>query len=134
MRFLKVSQGELIRIRDLYESVMSHACHGLFFREGSVFGEELVKIAQQDRLKYFETAKNLLKARGWVDEIEFTEDAVSVAGGIEVSSSQNTTCHRLRGILRNLYEAHHNAKVHCVEVECESTGAQRCSFKIERIS
>jgi len=134
VRFLKVSQSEMIRIRDLYESVMSHACHGLFFREGSVFGEEIVRIAQQDRLKYFETSKNLLKARGWVDEVDFEEEAATVKGGIEVSKSANTTCHRLRGILRNIYEGHHNAKVHCVEVECESTGAPKCSFRIERIS
>ena len=39
---------EFDQIRGLYESVMSHACHGLFFREGQAFGEIITKIAKTD--------------------------------------------------------------------------------------
>jgi predicted hydrocarbon binding protein len=132
-KFLKVSQSELTKIRQLYESVMSHACHGLFFREGEVYGEEITKISLQDRLRFFETARNLIKARGWADEIAFAENSAEAHGSIEVCKSDMATCHRMRGIIRNLYEAHLNTKVHCVEVECESTGAPRCLFKVERV-
>jgi predicted hydrocarbon binding protein len=75
----------------------------------------------------------LIKARGWADEITFGENSAEAHGSIEVCKSEMATCHRIRGIIRNLYEAHLNTKVHCVEVECESTGAPRCLFKVERV-
>ena len=51
-RLVKISQEELDSVRKLYESVMSYACHGLFFREGMVLADEIVKglPANQDPL------------------------------------------------------------------------------------
>lgn len=83
-RHLKISQDELKKIRDLYETVMSHACHGLFFREGNIFGVEIMDAAVKTPYKFFETATEMLKARGWVEDIKFTDDSVTVKGSIEV--------------------------------------------------
>jgi len=73
MKFVKLSQAEFDEIRKLYEGVMAQACYGLFFREGMILGDEISKIALQEPEKYFETCANLLRARGWVDNIVFQE-------------------------------------------------------------
>ena len=53
MRYVKLNQSELHRVKELYEGVMSHACHGLFFKEGSVLGADMADEALKDRAKYF---------------------------------------------------------------------------------
>ena len=53
MRHAKISKMEFIKMRKLYESVMSNACNGLFFSEGRVFGEEIAEIAEKDKDKFF---------------------------------------------------------------------------------
>ena len=57
-------------------------------------------------------------------------DGEIVKGSIEASRGDQPTCHRLRGILRKLYEVYMDKKIYCQEVECESTGKDRCVFKI----
>ena len=68
MRQVKLDQDELRQIKELYEGVMSHACHGLFFKEGSVLGAPMAEAALKDRAHYFERAGQELKERGWVTE------------------------------------------------------------------
>ena len=53
MRFVRISQTEMEKIRRLYESVMSKASHGLFYREGNTFGREIVKMAGENSENYF---------------------------------------------------------------------------------
>ena len=65
MKFVRISKMEFDKIRGLYESVMSHACHGLFFREGFAFGEIIAQIARADGGDYYMTAGRLIKGRGW---------------------------------------------------------------------
>lgn len=129
-RHVMISQEELRDIRELYEGVMSQASHGLFFKEGCIIGIGIASLASRDRAVYFETCGKLLKERNWVREVEFGPDTVTVRGSIEVSKSDRPTCHRLRGILRKLYEVHGGKNVYCQEVECESTGKEACVFKI----
>lgn len=133
MKFVKLSQSEFAEIRKLYEGVMSQACYGLFFREGMILGEEMSKIALQEPEKYFEICANLLRARGWVDNIVFEESTAVAEGSIEASSEANgnATCHRLRGIVRKVYEAQMHRRLHCEEIECISRGDKRCVFKVE---
>jgi predicted hydrocarbon binding protein len=132
MKFVKYSQSEFEEIRRLYEGVMAQACHGLFFREGMILGEEISKIALQEPEKYFEICANLLRAKGWVDNIVFQETSAVVEGSFEVSgSSGETTCHRLRGMIRKMYEGQLRKRVHCEEIECSSRGDKQCIFKIE---
>lgn len=133
MRHIKISQKELINVRKLYESVMSNACHGLFFREGSVFGAEIANEALKDREKFFDIAGNVLKERGWLEDVTFNDDIITVKGSIEVAEGDAPTCHRLRGVLRHLYEAYRNERVYCVEKNCQSKGDKTCVFNIEHI-
>ncbi len=130
-RLVKISQQELDSIRRLYESVMSYACHGLFFREGMSLVDEMVKTmaAGQDPLV---SGKAIILERGWADDVLFTESGARVRGSIEVSpGSEMETCHRLRGILSKLLETKTKHRVRLAEVECMSTGARECVFEQE---
>jgi len=131
MKFVKLSQTEFEEIRKLYEGVMSQACYGLFFREGAVLGDEIARIASQEPEKYFEIAANLLRARGWIENIVFTPDRVTVEGSIEAVGSEKATCHRLRGIIKRIYESKTRKRMHVEEVECVGKGDKQCSFRLE---
>ena len=131
MRYAKISKGEFIKMRKLYESVMSNACNGLFFSEGRVFGEEIADSAEDDRENFFEVAKKELIERGWIEDISFKGDTITVKGSIEVLNGDQPTCHRLRGIIRHLFEVYRNERGYCVEKKCESMGDDNCVFLIE---
>ncbi len=129
-RHVMISQEELKDIRELYEGVMSNASHGLFFKEGSIIGIGIASIANRDRKTYFETCQRVLKDKNWVKGIEFHDDTVTVQGSIEASHSDKPTCHRLRGIIRKIYEVYLDKKIYCQETECESIQSGHCTFKI----
>jgi predicted hydrocarbon binding protein len=133
LRQVKLDQTELRQIKELYEGVMSHACHGLFFKEGSVIGGNMAEEALKDRPHYFERAGALLEERGWVEGVRFSENEVVVRGSIEVSPSDIPTCHRLRGILREFYERFKGERVKCTEEACASTGQRECHFRVEEL-
>jgi predicted hydrocarbon binding protein len=133
MRYVKIDQAELRQILELYEGVMSHACHGLFFKEGSVIGTDMAEEALKDRTQFFERASALLKERGWVEEVKFSDAEAIVKGSIEVGPSDIPTCHRLRGILREFYERFKGGRVKCTEEMCASTGQPECRFRIEEM-
>lgn len=133
MKFVKLSQSEFEQIRKLYEGVMSQACYGLFFREGMILGEEMAKIASQEPEKFFEVCANLLRARGWVDNIVFQESTAVAEGSIESGQADGAICHRLRGIVRKVYEAQTHRRLHCEEIECVSKGDKHCVFKLEPV-
>jgi predicted hydrocarbon binding protein len=134
MRTVKLNQAELHKIKDLYEGVMSHACHGLFFKEGSVVAQDMVDEALKDRGKYYQRAAEILKDRGWIEEITFRDREVIAKGSIEVAPSDIPTCHRLRGIIREFYERFKGSRVQCTEEVCASVGQAECRFRIEEIS
>ena len=131
MRYVKLNQDELRKVMELYEGVMSHACHGLFFKEGSVLGSDMAEEALRDRAHYFERAAQILKDRGWVESATLTEGEVIARGSIEVAASDIPTCHRLRGILREFYERFKGSRVKCTEEACASVGQTECRFRIE---
>ena len=133
MRSVKIDQAELRQIKELYEGVMSHACHGLFFKEGSVIGSGMAEEALKERPKFFDRVGHILKERGWVEEISFTDHEVVVKGSIEVAPSDIPTCHRLRGMLREFYERFKGGRVKCTEEMCASTGHPECRFRIEEL-
>ena len=132
-RFVKIDQTELRQIKDLYEGVMSHACHGLFFKEGSVMGTTMAEDALKDRPHFFERAAKILVERGWVEEIRFSEHEAVARGSIEVAPSDIPTCHRLRGMLREFYERFKGGRVRCTEEACASTGQRECRFRVEEV-
>jgi len=136
MRFVKLSQREYKQIRRLYESVMSQACHGLFYREGMILGDEMALIAQQESEEYFEVCAKLLKAKGWVEDVKFEDGLVTVTGSIESLEPDTVgkvSCHRMRGILKRIYEAHTHKQLHCEEIECVAKGDKQCVFKLEEV-
>ncbi len=131
MRHVLISKNELQNVAKLYESVMSNACNGLFFREGSAYGSEIALEAEKDKDKYWDVAKNELIVRGWVEDIAFKKGEIVVKGSIEVSNSDEPTCHRLRGILRHLLEISRSEKLFITEKKCASMGEKACVFVIE---
>jgi predicted hydrocarbon binding protein len=133
MRSVKLNQTELHKIKELYEGVMSHACHGLFFKEGSVIGSDMAAEALKDRAHFHERAGQILKERGWLEEITFKDGEVIVKGSIEVAPSDIPTCHRLRGILREFDERFKGTRVKCTEEACASVGQSECHFRIEEM-
>ena len=133
MKFVRISKMEYDKIRILYESVMSQACHGLFFREGQTYGEIVANIARTDSGEYFATAGKLIKGRGWVESIEFDGNTVITKGSIETADAEDPTCHRIRGMLKAVYEMNSDKKVACFEDECESQGAEHCKFRVAEI-
>lgn len=130
-RVVKISQQELDSVRKLYESVMSYACHGLFFREGMVLADEILKSAPAGK-DPLEVGRQEILDRGWAEDVLFTDTGAKVRGSIEASaSSDRETCHRLRGILSKVLEAKAKQRVRLNEVECVSTGAKECVFERE---
>jgi predicted hydrocarbon binding protein len=130
-RFVKISQNEFVSVRKLYESVMSYACHGLFFREGLTLADEIVREVEEGE-DVLSSARKILIARGWVEDVQFTDGGARVRGSIESSSGgEAETCHRLRGILSRLTEIATKERSRLSEVECASTGARECVFSQE---
>lgn len=130
-RFVKISQEELASVRRLYESVMSYACHGLFFREGMALADDILKAfpASADPLV---AGRSAIVERGWAEDVLFTDKGVRVRGSIEaIPGSEAETCHRLRGLLSKLLEAKLKRRVRLQEVECVGSGARECAFEPE---
>ncbi|MDO9538135.1 MAG: V4R domain-containing protein [Thermoplasmata archaeon] len=129
MRFVRISQTELEKLKCLYESVMSHASHGLFYREGEILGREMIEMASGDPNTYLETAGRLIKGRGWVEEITFTDTRVFARGSFEsLPGANEATCHRLRGMIHVIMEKHTGKKLLCLEDKCLSLGDTQCEF------
>ena len=134
MRFIRISQEELDKIRRLYESVMSHACHGLFYREGETLGKEIVKMASEDNDNFLETAGRLIKGRGWVEDISFMDERVIIKGSFEAKvGSEDPTCHRLRGMVHAILEHHTGKKLVCIEEKCLSIGDTLCEIVVREM-
>ena len=134
MRFIRISQEELDKIRTLYESVMSHASHGLFYREGETLGKEIVKMASEDQEHFLETAGRLIKGRGWAEDIAFMDDHVIINGSFEAKPGlEEPTCHRLRGMVHAILEKHTGKKLVCLEEKCISVGDPVCEFIVKEM-
>jgi predicted hydrocarbon binding protein len=130
-RLVQISQEELAAVRRLYESVMSYACHGLFFREGMALADELLKNLPTG-VDPLLAGRALVLERGWADDVLFTDKGARVRGSIEVApGSEMETCHRVRGVLSKVLEAKARRRVRLQEVECASTGARECVFEPE---
>ncbi len=130
MKFVKLSQEELHKIAQFYNDVISRAYEGLFFREGKVIGEGIMQMVKEND-DFRKKSAQLIKARGWVDEIELGDSRAKAKGCIEVKkNSDYNTCHRLRGILAIVYQNGTGDIVDVDEKKCESLGDDECIFEI----
>lgn len=126
-RAIKLRKDELVEIKKLYETVMTFASHGMFYRSGRIVGSRLVKATGTDLAR----VKDALVREGWVSDIAFEGDTINVAGSIEVSNSDSPTCHMLRGVLAKVFEERTGKDVYCHERKCVSKGDDRCVFIID---
>jgi predicted hydrocarbon binding protein len=126
-RSIRMRKEELVEIKKLYETVMTFASHGMFYRSGRIMGNRLIKVAGSDLNKIREA---LIK-EGWATDISFEGDTISVLGSIEASNSDSPTCHMLRGILAKVFEERTGKDVYCHERKCVSKGDDRCVFVID---
>ena len=126
-RAIKLRREELVEIKRLYETVMTYASHGMFYRSGRIIGDRLIRSSGTDLSKM----KDALIREGWVTDITFEGDTISVIGSIEASNSDSPTCHMLRGILAKVYEERTGKDVYCHERKCLSKGDEKCLFVID---
>ncbi|MCU0851710.1 MAG: hypothetical protein MUC90_00420 [Thermoplasmata archaeon] len=126
-RAIRLRREELVEIKKLYETVMTFASHGMFYRSGRIIGDRLIRAVGSDLGK----VKDALIREGWVTDIVFEGDTISVAGSIEVSNSDSPTCHMLRGMLAKVFEERTGKDVYCHERRCVSKGDDKCVFVID---
>ncbi len=126
-RAIHVRKDELVEIKGLYETVMTFASHGMFYRSGRIMGDKIVKSSGSD----FARVREALIREGWVTDIDFDGDVVTVTGSIEASSSDAPNCHILRGILAKVFEERTGKDVYCHERKCLSKGDEKCVFVLD---
>jgi len=126
-RAIRLRREELVEIKRLYETVMTFASHGMFYRSGRIIGDRLMRAVGSD----LDKVKDALIREGWVTDITFEGDTINVAGSIEVSSSDSPTCHMLRGMLAKVFEERTGKDVYCHERRCVSKGDDKCVFVID---
>jgi predicted hydrocarbon binding protein len=129
-RYLKYRKTDIITVRGLHENVMSEAAHGLLFRTGQMMGSRIARTARPYKQQYFEAARRIMVDEGWARDIQFSNEMVVVTGSIETEKSEGCTCHMLRGVLAKIYEGYFGKVMHCTEVECDSLGKGKCTFKL----
>jgi len=126
-RAIKLRKEELVEIKKLYETVMTFASHGMFYRSGRIMGERMVRVTGTDLAKIREQ----IIREGWASDIIFEGDTITVSGSIEVSNSDSPTCHMLRGVLAKIFEERTSKDVYCHERKCASKGDEKCVFVID---
>jgi predicted hydrocarbon binding protein len=126
-RGIKLRREELVEIKRLYETVMTFASHGMFYRSGRIIGDRLIRTSGTELLRL----KESLIKEGWVTDINFEGDTITVVGSIEASNSDSPTCHMLRGLLAKVFEERSGKDVYCHERKCVSKGDDKCMFVID---
>jgi predicted hydrocarbon binding protein len=126
-RAIKFRKDELVEIKKLYETVMTFASHGMFYRSGRIMGDRIVRTTGTE----LNRIKDAILKEGWASEVTFEGDTISVSGSIEASNSDAPTCHMLRGLLARVYEERTGKDVYCHERKCVSKGDEKCVFVID---
>ncbi len=129
-RYLKYRKEEIMEVKNLYESVMTFASQGLFYRTGRIMGARIARMCNKD----MDSMLTMLIDEGWATDIRFEDSKIVVRDSIEASESSGTdepTCHMLRGALTEIYAAATGKKAYCHEIECISTGADKCVFEFD---
>lgn len=126
-RAIRLRREELVEIKRLYETVMTFASHGMFYRSGRILGDRLLRNSGSELSR----VREALIKEGWVTDMVFEGDTITAVGSIEVSNSDTPTCHMLRGILAKVFEERTGKDVYCHERKCVSKGDDKCVFVID---
>ncbi len=126
-RAIRLRREELVEIKRLYETVMTFASHGMFYRSGRIIGDRLLRSTGSELTR----VREALIKEGWVIDIVFEGDTITAGGSIEASNSDSPTCHMLRGILAKVFEERTGKDVYCHERKCVSKGDHKCVFVID---
>ncbi|MDI6917356.1 MAG: hypothetical protein QMC80_06120 [Thermoplasmatales archaeon] len=120
MRYVKISEAEMKKTRNVYDEVLSATASTLLFSVGHIIGKEIVKEIKGEK-DFFKKVSETLKDRGWVKDIAFEKKKVSI-----VKPAEGNKCDRLKGIISAVYEAYYNHPVYCVRIKKGGT-----AFRIE---
>ncbi len=126
-RAIRLRREELVEIKRLYETVMTFASHGMFYRSGRIIGDRLLRSTGSELTR----VREALMKEGWVIDIVFEGDTITAGGSIEASNADTPTCHMLRGILAKVFEDRTGKDVYCHERKCVSKGDDKCVFVID---
>ncbi len=111
MRYVKISEAEMRKTRNVYDEVLSGTAPTLLFSVGHIIGKEIVKEVKGEK-DFFKKASEILKERGWVKDIVFGKKKVNV-----IRPAEGVKCDRLRGIITAVYEKYYNQEVYCVKAK-----------------
>jgi len=131
-RQVALTQAEVQQTRELLESVMTIAAHGILYRTGQMLGARLVDEARGRGGSLQEACAGLVVERGWALELTFFAQKAQVAGSLEAKTSEEPTCHIMRGLLHAVVAAQGGGVVSVKEEECASVGASKCTFAVLR--
>ncbi|MFP3871964.1 MAG: V4R domain-containing protein [Candidatus Natronoplasma sp.] len=132
MRFVKLSDEDIKNISRFYQNMIGDAREILLYLWGKAVGENIIDQLSNDS-KPLKRASNMLKGRGWAEEIILEKKSAIVKGSIEIDKSLDTpSCNIIRGILSGIYEGATGDLVEVEEVKCESIGDEHCEFEIKK--
>ncbi len=130
-REVALSQAEVQQARELLESVMTIAAHGILYRWGQSLGARLLSDANRRGGSQIDAVAALLVERGWATQVRFFTAKVQVAGSIEAKAGSEPCCHIMRGLL-HVVVAGGDGGVLVREETCAGKGAAECTFAVTR--
>ena len=130
-RQISLTQTEVHQARELLESVMTIAAHGILYRWGQQLGARVLADANRQGGPALDAVSHILVQRGWARGVHFAPTRVSVTDSLEVKPGGQPCCHIMRGII-HVIAAGGDGGVVVREEKCAAQGAPDCTFSITR--
>lgn len=130
-RQITLTQAEIQAARELLESVMTIAAHGILYRWGQALGARILADANKAGGNPIDGVAKVLVERGWARQVTFFQTRVGVIGSLEAKQNADPCCHIMRGII-HVIVAGGDGGVIVREEKCAGQGAMDCTFTISR--
>ena len=130
-RQVTLTQTEIQQARELLESVMTIAAHGILYRWGQALGARVLADANRAGGLPTDAVAHILVQRGWAREVRFLPSKVAVVGSLEAKTNSEPCCHIMRGLI-HVVVAGGDGGVIVREEKCAGQGAPDCTFSITR--
>jgi predicted hydrocarbon binding protein len=130
-RQVTLTQAEVHQARELLESVMTIAAHGILYRWGQSLGARILSDANKAGGSLTDAVGHILVQRGWAKEVRFFTAKVQVLGSLEAKQGVEPCCHIMRGMI-HVVVAGGDGGVMVREEKCSGQGASECTFSITR--